>query len=68
MTMTELIDARRELTDSLANCEPGCFPGSKGARKEDKCLMELDTFDDEHPEVLPEIRRRKCTTDITKWI
>lgn len=54
--MQDLINQRRELTDALANCESGAFPGSAARRREMAAMMALDAFDKAHPEVIAQIR------------
>jgi hypothetical protein len=49
--MNDLIAARNVLTSNLADCEPGCFPGSKGWRAEKIAMDALDAFDAANPEV-----------------
>ena len=49
--MNDLIAARNVLTRNLYNCEPGCFPGSKGWRAERVAIDALAAFDLANPEV-----------------
>ena len=49
--MNDLIAARNVLTRNLYNCEPGCFPGSKGWRAEKVAMDALAAFDLANPEV-----------------
>ena len=49
--MNDLIAARNVLTSNLADCEPGCFPGSKGWRAEKIAMDALAAFDIANPEV-----------------
>jgi predicted phosphatase len=57
--MQKLIDQRKPLTDALANCERGAFPGSKEWLAESKALKALRAFDVANPEVHTEIMRKR---------
>jgi hypothetical protein len=49
--MDDLIAARDLLTNAIADCEPGCFPGSKGWAKENAAIKALTAFDLANPTV-----------------
>lgn len=46
---------RLALTQELARCTPGAYPGTEAWHRENAALKALAAFDDEHPEVLSEI-------------
>ncbi len=50
-----LREQRKKITSALADCDRGCFPGSKGAEEESECIRALGKFDAEHPEVHQQI-------------
>lgn len=50
-----LIAERKRLTDALAACEPGAFPGSSAYREESAAIAALKAFDTAHPMILPAI-------------
>lgn len=56
--MDELIEERTRLGEDVAR-HSGAFPGSKAYRREEAALAALTAFDEAHPEVLPEINRRR---------
>ena len=68
--MENLIEERRELTWDLGDCEPGAFPGSEASRKEQQCLDAISRFDELHPEILAELKRRHAEshTPSDEWI
>ncbi len=68
--METLIEERGELTEALADCDRGAFPGSKEEREETRCLIALDDFDNVHPEVSNELRQRRSQRigNSGKWI
>lgn len=55
----ELREQRQKLTDNLANCEPGAFPGSREYAEESAAMKALADFDKQHPEVLADIRAER---------
>jgi hypothetical protein len=58
----QLIAERKTLTDKLAECEAGAFPGTKAWMRENKAMLALGEFDKANPEVRKEIMRRKRQT------
>ena len=54
-TTDTLTTERRTLTDALASCKRGAFPGSRESRREAVALRALSDFDLAHPEVIGEI-------------
>ena len=58
-TLATLIEQRGELTDALACCERGAFPGSREWRAENRAMMALSAFDAAHPEAIRELERRR---------
>jgi hypothetical protein len=54
--MTTLLNDRKALTDTLADCDPDAFPGSREWMAASKAGAALAAFDAAHPEVLAHLR------------
>lgn len=54
--MSELIEVRNAITNQLADCERGAFPGSTAWNAERAALASLVAFDVAHPEVIAALR------------
>ena len=58
-TVNDLRAERKALTNRLANCDSGAFPGSREWRAERAAMDALAAFDAAHPEVLVAINAER---------
>lgn len=54
-----LIEQRRTITDELASCDRGAYPGSREYFRESAALKALGEFDKAHPEVIEHIKAER---------
>lgn len=64
--MSQLILDRKTLTDALAGCPRGAYPGTAGYAAAAKALTALSDFDCQHPEVIAELRACRSQRTIGK--